>query len=247
MTSESRPSRWAWIRCCSLALPPRLLLTRRCRPAVLTAVSLLMLSSGWLVSGRVELAVADRQEPWPSARSGMHPAVEVVSIAGISGVVHGIRCLVAAPVRSSWADYWAGGAEVLAYRDELSQARGFAASWGRRAGLPPDRVGDLVIVVGELTANTLAHTGGPGVLRLWVSGGDVVCQVDDGGQITDPQAGMRRPDPAADGGRRGLWVVRQLCDRVEISSGPEGSTVRGHLRFDLGPADGGGGSHPPPE
>src|ERR1051326_1615368 len=84
-----------------------------------------------------------------------------------------------------------GDAEVLAYRDDLAQARGFAASWGRRAGLSPDQVGDLVIVVGELTANTLAHAGGPGVLRLWVSGGEIVCQVDDGGQITDPQAGMR--------------------------------------------------------
>jgi anti-sigma regulatory factor (Ser/Thr protein kinase) len=140
-----------------------------------------------------------------------------------------------------------GDAEVLPYRDDLAQARGFAASWGRRAGLSPDRVGDLVIVVGELAANTLAHTGGPGVLRLWVSGGEIVCQVDDGGQITDPQAGLRRPDPAADGGRRGLWVVRQLCERVEISAGPAGTTVRGHLRFDRGPADGGGGPHPASE
>jgi anti-sigma regulatory factor (Ser/Thr protein kinase) len=125
-----------------------------------------------------------------------------------------------------------GDALVLAYRDNLAEVRGRAAAWGRRIGLSPEQVGDLVIVVGELAANTLAHTGGPGVLKLWASGGEVVCQVDDEGQIADPQAGMRRPDPAADGGRRGLWVIRQLCDRVEISSGPSGTTVRGHLRCD---------------
>jgi hypothetical protein len=76
------------------------------------------------------------------------------------------------------------------------------------------------------------------VLRLWVSGGEVVCQVDDDGQITDPQAGMLRPDPTADDGGRGLWVVRQLCDRVETRPGPAGTTVRGHLRADRGHPDG---------
>jgi anti-sigma regulatory factor (Ser/Thr protein kinase) len=136
-----------------------------------------------------------------------------------------------------------GDAEVLAYHDDLARTRGFAASWGRRAGLSPRRVGDLVIVVGELTANTLAHTGGPGVLRLWVSGGEIVCQVSDEGQITDPLAGMRRPDPAADGGGRGLWVVRQLCDRVEISAGSAGTMVRGYLPFEGGSADGDAAAH----
>jgi anti-sigma regulatory factor (Ser/Thr protein kinase) len=136
---------------------------------------------------------------------------------------------------------------VLEYRADLAAVRGFAASWARRVGLAPDRVADLVIVVGELTANTLAHTGGPGVLRLSVSGSEIVCQVSDGGQITDPQAGMRRPDPAADGGRRGLWVVRQLCDRVEISTGPASTTVRGHMRWYRRHADGRGASHPPSE
>jgi anti-sigma regulatory factor (Ser/Thr protein kinase) len=57
-------------------------------------------------------------------------------------------------------------AEVLEYLADLAGARDFAAAWARRVGLTPHRVGNLVIVVGELTANTLAHTGGPGVLSL---------------------------------------------------------------------------------
>jgi anti-sigma regulatory factor (Ser/Thr protein kinase) len=140
-----------------------------------------------------------------------------------------------------------GDAEVLTYQDDLAVARGFAASWGRRAELSPDRVDDLVLVVGELTANTLAHTDGPGVLRLWVSGGAVICQVDDEGQITDPQAGKRRPDPAAGGGGRGLWLVRQLCDRVEISTGPAGTSVRARMLLDHRAAAGDGASHQAPE
>jgi anti-sigma regulatory factor (Ser/Thr protein kinase) len=140
-----------------------------------------------------------------------------------------------------------GDADVVAYQEDLAAVRGFAALWGRRAGLPPDRLGDLVLVVGELTANTLAHSGGPGVLRLWVSCGAVVCQVDDRGQITDPQAGTRRPDPADDGGGRGLWVIRQLCDRVKISTGPAGTSVRVHMRLGHRAAAGDGGSHLAPE
>lgn len=117
-------------------------------------------------------------------------------------------------------------AVAVAYRADLARVRGFAAAWGRRVGLPPHRVTDLVLVVGELTANTLAHTGGPGVLRLWVSDREVVCQVEDEGQIADPHAGMHRPDPGADGGGRGLWVVRLLGEQVKISRRPEGITVR---------------------
>src|SRR5437762_14289373 len=93
--------------------------------------------------------------------------------------------------------------QVLGYRADLARVRAFAAASGRRAGLTPRGVGDLVIVMGELTANTLAHTEGPGVLRLWAADGEIVCQVEDEGQITDPQAGTRRPDPVATGGGRG--------------------------------------------
>lgn len=83
-------------------------------------------------------------------------------------------------------------AEVLRYRADLARVRSFAAAWAARAGLPPHRVGDLVISVGELTANTLAHTDEPGQLTLWATGSEVICQVHDIGQITDPQAGKLR-------------------------------------------------------
>jgi anti-sigma regulatory factor (Ser/Thr protein kinase) len=125
---------------------------------------------------------------------------------------------------------------VLRYRAGLAGVRDFTAAWARRAGLPPHQVSDLVIAVAELAANTLTHTRGPGTLTLWTTDDEVICQVQDQGHITDPQAGRVRPAPDALGGRRGLWVVRQVCDRVEIRSGQAGTTVRVHMRRRPGPA-----------
>jgi hypothetical protein len=39
-----------------------------------------------------------------------------------------------------------------------------------------------------------------------------------------------RPAPDALDGGRGLWVVHQTCDRVQIRTGPAGTTVRVHMR-----------------
>jgi anti-sigma regulatory factor (Ser/Thr protein kinase) len=121
-------------------------------------------------------------------------------------------------------------AVVRTYREDQSGLRLFVAEQARRAGLGGQRVRDLVIAVGELAGNTLVHTSGPGTLALWAAGDEVICQIQDGGWISDPLAGTTCPDPAAPGGGRGLWIVRQLCDRVEMDSGPSGTTFRLHMR-----------------
>jgi anti-sigma regulatory factor (Ser/Thr protein kinase) len=120
------------------------------------------------------------------------------------------------------------GAETLRYRDGLAGVRAFAATRARQAGLPPRRVGDLVIAVGDLVANTFAHTSGPGTLTLWLTGGEVICQVNDTGHFTGPLAGRLQRDPVAAGGSRGLWVVQQVCDLVQIRTGPAGTAIRLH-------------------
>jgi anti-sigma regulatory factor (Ser/Thr protein kinase) len=123
------------------------------------------------------------------------------------------------------------GAETLRYRDDLSGVRDFTASRARRAGFPPRRVSDLVIAVGELAANTFAHTSGPGTLTVWATGGEVICQVNDTGHITDPLAGRLKPDPAKAGGGHGLWVVQQVCDLAEIRTSPAGTAIRLHMHL----------------
>ena len=126
-------------------------------------------------------------------------------------------------------------AAVLAYREDQAAVRRFAAEHASQAGLPDDRVMDVVIAIGELAGNTLAHTRGPGTLAVWVTGGEFIAQLHDDGQIGDPLAGSKRPDPAAAGGGRGLWVVHQLCDLVEIRTGAAGTTSRLHMHLPPGP------------
>jgi len=120
-------------------------------------------------------------------------------------------------------------AESLTYRSELHNVRTLADRYAERAGLPADRRADLVLAVSEIAANSLAHTAGGGTLHIWRSGPEVICQVHDGGWITDPMAGRRRPAPDSPG--QGLWVVNHVCDLVETRTGPAGTTTR--LRFRL--------------
>lgn len=120
-------------------------------------------------------------------------------------------------------------AEFLAYGSQLHSVRAMTGRYAERAGLGADRRADLVLAVGELTANTLAHTAGGGTVHVWTSGHEVICQVHDGGWITDPMAGRKRPAPDSPG--HGLWVVNQVCDLVEMRTGPAGTTIR--LRFRL--------------
>jgi hypothetical protein len=48
--------------------------------------------------------------------------------------------------------------------------------------------------------------------------------VRDQGEITDPLVGRYPPGPDLD--VNGLWLVNQLCDLVQIRSGPDGTYVR---------------------
>jgi hypothetical protein len=48
----------------------------------------------------------------------------------------------------------------------------------------------------------------------------------------DPAVGRRRPSPDALAGR-GLWLVNQLCDLVELRSVQGGAAVRLHVRDGL--------------
>jgi anti-sigma regulatory factor (Ser/Thr protein kinase) len=121
-------------------------------------------------------------------------------------------------------------ASSLGYRDDLRAVRDLVTECAGRSGLAPGRTSDLVLAVSEVAANTLRHTTGTGTLRVWAADGEIICQVTDTGQITDPLAGRRRP--ASDSFRHGgLWVVNQVCDLVELRSGPDGTTVRMHVRI----------------
>jgi anti-sigma regulatory factor (Ser/Thr protein kinase) len=142
---------------------------------------------------------------------------------------HDVRGLVPAECDSPLAPP-PGGARMLVYADDLRTVRHIVSAQAAVAGLPPSRAGDLLIAVGELAANTLAHSPGHGTLAIWTTGTEIICQVSDAGYISDPLAGRLRPAPEAARGGRGLWLVHQLCDLVQVRTGPGGTTVRVHMR-----------------
>jgi len=119
-------------------------------------------------------------------------------------------------------------AEALAYETDLAPVRRLVERHARHAGLTEERTIDLVLAVNEIAANTISHTAAGGVLHVWHTGEEILCQVHDTGRITDPMAGRVRHGPDDRG--HGLWLVNQVCDLVELRSGEDGTTVRMHMR-----------------
>ena len=132
----------------------------------------------------------------------------------------------------SWSDQPPGRpparATVHCYRNGLAAARRAATGYARASGLAEERIQDVVLAIGELTANTLRHTSGPGTLTMWTADGELLAQVDDAGHIRAPLPGPDRPGLT---GGQGLWLVGQLCDRVDIRTGPGGTSIRIHVRL----------------
>jgi anti-sigma regulatory factor (Ser/Thr protein kinase) len=112
----------------------------------------------------------------------------------------------------------------------LREARAWVGAHAAAAGLPPARARDLQLAVNEIAKNSLTHGGGGGTVSVWVDGEALICEVRDGGQITDPLADRRRPPDDAPRGR-GMWVANQICDLVQVRTSPAGTIVRLHLRM----------------
>lgn len=120
-------------------------------------------------------------------------------------------------------------AQVLGYETSLRQVRELVNRHSEALSMADDRITNLVIAAGEITANTLRHTSAGGTFWIWHTGEEVICQVQDQGWIDDPLAGRRRRAPEGPG--HGLWVVNQVCDLVEIrTSQAAGTVIRLHMR-----------------
>jgi anti-sigma regulatory factor (Ser/Thr protein kinase) len=136
-------------------------------------------------------------------------------------------------------DGWDGGsdadlaappstAETLDFgQGPLERVRRFVAhqlGWA----LAPSQLTDLLQAVTEVAGNSLVHGGGAGTLRTWRTDAAAVCEVRDRGRIRDPLVGRVRPSIEQEGGR-GLWMVNQLCDLVQLRSSARGTVVRMHV------------------
>ena len=116
------------------------------------------------------------------------------------------------------------------YERDLRPVRALIAEQAHAAGLSRTRASDFILAASEIAANTLKHTYAGGSVHVWCDGGDILCQIHDSGYIADPLTGYLLPDQDTPGGQ-GLWVVNQVCDLVEIRSGPAGTGVRLRMRL----------------
>jgi anti-sigma regulatory factor (Ser/Thr protein kinase) len=91
-----------------------------------------------------------------------------------------------------------------------------------------DELSDLLVAVSEAASNSIVHGGGAGTLSIWQTDAGVVCEIRDGGWIRQPLVGRMRPAFHQESGR-GLWMINQLCDLVQLRSSPAGTVVRLHM------------------
>lgn len=111
---------------------------------------------------------------------------------------------------------------------DLPAVRALVTGAAADAGLGRDRADDLVTAANEAATNAV-ECGGAGVLRVWADPAGIVCEVvNAGGPIADPFPGHFPPAPLGVRGR-GLWLMRQLTDLVEIRSSAATTTVRLHM------------------
>jgi anti-sigma regulatory factor (Ser/Thr protein kinase) len=136
---------------------------------------------------------------------------------------------------SSEIDAPPASAERIAAPTDLAAARNFVGAAAVRAGVHPRRAAELCVAASEILTNCVVHGGGAVGLSCWTDDGRFLCQIEDRGRgISDPLAGYRPVDDAAETGR-GLWLARQLVDLVQVAGGPHGTTVRLHVALPAAP------------
>ena len=123
---------------------------------------------------------------------------------------------------------------------QLHEVRHAVRGLAGAAGLTEDRISDVVLAVNEVATNAVEHGirhSAPGhtapgdtaprhaELHVWVLPSGLVCEVHDGGTLTDPLPGLHPPHPSDPRGR-GLWIARQICDLLHVWSDGSGTHVR---------------------
>jgi serine/threonine-protein kinase RsbW len=115
---------------------------------------------------------------------------------------------------------------------QLHRLRRIVLSAARRSGLSTQRSLQLVLAVNEAATNAIKHAGGRGRVEvLQENGYRLIAVVSDRGPGLPARVAVRRPGLDATGGR-GLWLIHQVCDRVEMRSDARGTRVR--LEMSLG-------------
>lgn len=116
--------------------------------------------------------------------------------------------------------------EISEVRDDV---RGIAAASGFS-----NRAGDVALALDELISNAQEHGGPPIEVSAWSDGRLIIVVIDHGEGFNTEEVWPDRPPRHAGDRGRGLWIVRQLADRVAISSNSAGTRARMEFTIDPG-------------
>jgi PAS domain S-box-containing protein len=119
------------------------------------------------------------------------------------------------PVRASWT--------LTPEASDASAVRRRLRVWLTEQRVAPE---DVVAVAGELLANAIRAARSLVTLSIDVDPGRIRVEVSDDGRASSglELEGLVLPGDASEQGR-GLFLVRALCEQVEVLATPEGSTV----------------------
>src|SRR5215216_6894285 len=116
--------------------------------------------------------------------------------------------------------------ESIFTRENVESVFGIVTLDAYAAGLGSDKISDLASTARRLAVASLGRGATQGTVRIWHSPQALVCEVCDDTLIDDVLIGRRSLH--ADG-PDGLWQANELCDLVQVRSGPAGTTVRLHM------------------
>ena len=107
----------------------------------------------------------------------------------------------------------------------LAEIRGGLRAAGLAAGLPPDLAEGLTMAVSEGMANAIMHGGTVRTVTVSIIEDlGVVAEVYDDRHATAFSPPEHAPPPERPGGR-GLLLASTLCDRLSVTTGPDGTVL----------------------
>ncbi|MEC4019779.1 ATP-binding protein [Streptomyces sp. H27-D2] len=117
--------------------------------------------------------------------------------------------------------------ELLFTAADLPKLRTGIGECAALAGLCDTRRADFVLAVHEVACNAVEHGGGGGRLLLSSHDGTLHCRITDNGPGFSADLIPPQPPGIESGeGGRGLWLTRELTDRLEIAAaGAVGAVV----------------------
>ncbi|KHD72093.1 hypothetical protein MB27_42220 [Actinoplanes utahensis] len=111
--------------------------------------------------------------------------------------------------------------------DSIAKVRAQLSGYAVSCGMSEQDRYKLVLAASEIMANAVLHGGGSGRITVNRLADRLHLEIRDTGRgIPRRHLGDRPPPRPGRIGSQGLWMARQICERVDIRTGPGGTTVR---------------------